>query len=1011
MKPIDLQISPPNSWIVFESLCHALFTEIWNDPYAQKNGRVGQAQNGVDVWGVPERKYGDSPSGVQCKGKTANYGSVAKFKEVSEECEKADGFEPSMEHWIFATTSPRDAKLQEQARKLSEDRKAKGLFTVSVFSWDDIVDKLCEHPKVLKEFYPNQADHIPELVERVKELITEKDVTLAGAFWTEIKFKEARDFKSALLGKKLGANDALSCPRLTQADALVRELTTSRTARLVGPPGAGKSVCAYQAAFTLSKEGYKVVRLLNPQIDTMPPFERFKETKTVVIIDDAHLMPIWLLEAIEQLSNDELTVLSTFNETGHEGRIGTYIALDPKRAVKTIAKSLRDDFQKTLRIVTQVDSRVGARGMDEDLSQRLTFAEEKADSPWQFCFILGGGRQRAGTIADAARTEGVDIILAIISALQIAGRDAIVTPHQITFFAQELGLDVVINQTSRLAKDRILISEVDCRTPHQRFASALLNKVLESQDSVGRKTIADALNRIVSNDQFPIIGIRNLFHELFYGGLGRWVCLFTTESRKTIVDRCWQAETNEERNEAALMIDELRRGNKVLLHDAVVGHEALLANWIETSEHPSGYGLSGLLNSLRQDHVDLGKVVLDNTDPVTIANKINTANPENAFTVSQLIGRAASIGNKTWNEAVANGIDHKACVLSAKKWPLDHELDSISELCSEICWYDKNLPLKMAEAITDQVKHAFSMNPFKTQRNLHGIFWGILDLDNSLGVYPKPDKVRLKIGRDYFADIDPKLVSKHFADLTLRQMRNASTFLMVLKKCSKAKYNATIRALDFEKLADLFEDEWANPSHEAEVLLSSLCATDESQKLVAKFFADNQDKLNLLPPRWIFISREVVLQHLDAGKKIRLAEFDNIDWRLGHYVIKFVAKERPQFLSSVVEQCQSTLVKSLSQLNAGWFRDAYDVLFALYEYVPDFLNTVVNEIDVIGAKDGWADSLRKGGKTAQAVALLIEIGLNLDGDVHILAEKLRHQFPKTSVVKKKEEKIADGLGG
>ncbi len=1003
MKPSDLQISPPNSWIVFESLCHALFTEIWNDPYAQKNGRVGQAQKGVDVWGFPERMYGDNPSGIQCKGKTANYSSVANFKEVREECKKADNFKPSLRHWIFATTSPRDAKLQEQVRKLSEDRKAKGLFTISVFAWDDIVDKLCEHPKVLKEFYPNQADHIPELVERVKELITEKDVTLAGTFWTEIKFMEARDFKSALLGKKLGANDALSCPRLTQADVLVRELTTSRTARLVGPPGAGKSVCAYQAAFTLSNEGYKVVRLLNPQIDTLPPFEQFKGTKTVVIIDDAHLMRTWLLEAIEQHSSDELTVLSTFNETGHEWRIGTYIAIDPKRAVKTIAKSLRDDFQKTLKIVAQVDSRVGARGMHEDLSQRLTFAEEKADSPWQFCFILGGGRQRAGTIADAARTEGLDIILAIISALQIAGRDAIVTPHQITSFAEKLGLDVVINQTSRLAEDRILISEVDCRTPHQRFASALLNRVLENQDEIGRKTIADALNRIVSNDKFPIIGIRNLFHELFYGGLGRWVRLFTAESRETIVDRCWKAETNEERNEAALMIDELRRGNDVSLHDAVAGHEALLANWIETSEHPSGYGLSGLLNSLGQNHVDLAKVVLNNTDPTTMANKINTANPDNAFTVARLIGRAASIGNKTWNEAVANGIDHKACVLNAKKWPLENELHSISELCSEIRWYDKRLPLKMAEAITDQVKHAYSLNPFKTQRHLHDIFWGILYLDNSLGIYPKPDKVQLKIGRNYLADIDPKLVSKHFADLTLRQMQNASTFLMILKKCSKAKYNATIRALDFEMLAVLFEDEWGDPSHEAEVLLSLLCATDESQNLVAQFFANNQDKLNLLPPRWIFISREVVLNHLDAGKKIRLAKFDHVDWRLGHYVIKLVAKERPQFLTSVVEQCQSTLVKSLSQRNASWFKNAYDFLFALYEYVPDFLNVIVNEINVTGAKDGWADSLRQGGKTAQAVAILIEVGLNLDGDVHILSEKLRRQFPKTSVLKKKKK--------
>ena len=48
-----LQLPPPAIWQDFEKLCHVLWREIWNDPATQKNGRSGQPQHGVDVFGQP----------------------------------------------------------------------------------------------------------------------------------------------------------------------------------------------------------------------------------------------------------------------------------------------------------------------------------------------------------------------------------------------------------------------------------------------------------------------------------------------------------------------------------------------------------------------------------------------------------------------------------------------------------------------------------------------------------------------------------------------------------------------------------------------------------------------------------------------------------------------------------------------------------------------------------------------------------------------------------------------
>ena len=58
-------LPPPNDPGEFESLCLDLFKELWQDQDAQKNGRRGQAQAGVDVFGQKAGEW----VGVQCKQK------------------------------------------------------------------------------------------------------------------------------------------------------------------------------------------------------------------------------------------------------------------------------------------------------------------------------------------------------------------------------------------------------------------------------------------------------------------------------------------------------------------------------------------------------------------------------------------------------------------------------------------------------------------------------------------------------------------------------------------------------------------------------------------------------------------------------------------------------------------------------------------------------------------------------------------------------------------------------
>ena len=125
---------PPNDPTAFESLCLELWKDIWQYPSAKKNGRNGQPQAGVDVYGQRQDEW----IGVQCKQKDGLLRTKLTVKELEEEVEAAKKFKPMLTSFILATTGPRDAIAQQRARELTERHEQRGLFTVEVWSWEDI---------------------------------------------------------------------------------------------------------------------------------------------------------------------------------------------------------------------------------------------------------------------------------------------------------------------------------------------------------------------------------------------------------------------------------------------------------------------------------------------------------------------------------------------------------------------------------------------------------------------------------------------------------------------------------------------------------------------------------------------------------------------------------------------------------------------------------------------------------------------------------------------------------
>lgn len=1010
------QIAPPKEWGTFEDLCHALFKRVWQDPLAQKNGRRGQAQHGVDVFGSPN---GDRRSyrGVQCKGKDSNYGSKAEWSEVLAEVAKAEKFSPKLDVWIFSTTAPADAVLQKAARELSVERRAKGLFSVDVLGWEEIQALMADVPEVIAEFYPEHADHLPQviealralpsleakfasLVERIDSKLLEPSNPHGSAVWETVTFDGDRGLGPALIGYPLGPSDAAACPRLTEVGTVLTQLKIAYSARLIGEPGAGKSICSYQTAKELAANGFEVLRLLDPQADNIALKPALIGKRRLYLIDDAHLLKPHILSRIEDQAGPDRQVLSTHNAVGRVSHRGT-ITLDAKRAVKTIAAALRADLSKTLQAVRLADDEVGERMMNADLSERLDHAESAADRPWQFCFVLGGGWRRSKQAADSARSADADLILAAVAMRQLVSRDARAIPREVAQVCECSGIDAeaVDQGLEWLEQQRLIVSATDCRTPHQRFASVVLKRILEGQNKDGREKIAIMIEGVLCDPQFPYAGLRVLIYELRFGSIDYcWTRLLRQPAVEIVVARCWTAKGSD-RGFAALALSDLwdfAEGGAT----AVVGrHVATLANWI-SNPSDGAYGFGHILNDLVQQDRDLAKKVITAADPIAIGAAYSNADPDTAYGLADLLRSIAYVKVDEFNAKVMAVLDRDKLREFAKHDDFLEDAFIFSKFCASMLWWDENLALEMAELFVPTAQQVLAKDPVEGFHQLsQDLASSVLRVFDVLGVYVgklKPTRRQWAIARRMCEIIDPKRVAEQVSSVRPRHFQSAAFFLHFLNRSAPQKYEAALRQLDWAKLDSAVGDNWANMDHDTEVFLATLYSSPETRPFVQKLIFNRADQIMHFPPRLMLMAPEVGLAHLAKGRPLRLAQNNHPRWDFGGMALAMIAEVRTELVERAVTPFVKAIARGVTNYNRDSTGPAEGLVRVMVEHAPIAWRAVLAKLDPTVAEKNLAGCLIQDEDHRRTAAIVIESAMALDGPVGDMARRLRARLPKTS---------------
>lgn len=117
---------------------------LWNDPNAQRHGRRGQRQFGVDIFG----SFGTLPVGAQAK-------NMKKLSEeaILDEIVLADQFKPKLTQYHIAVAGNRDASIQQFVRTRSLERQHEGLFPLHIHFFDDIVGGLSSRPEFVQKYW------------------------------------------------------------------------------------------------------------------------------------------------------------------------------------------------------------------------------------------------------------------------------------------------------------------------------------------------------------------------------------------------------------------------------------------------------------------------------------------------------------------------------------------------------------------------------------------------------------------------------------------------------------------------------------------------------------------------------------------------------------------------------------------------------------------------------------------------------------------------------------------
>lgn len=970
--------------IVFQRLCVALAKKRWSNLVATEIKKDG----GEDAMAVGEFALGSKRFRVAC----SLTGTLAKVRKDAQRIRQRGVV---LDELIFyAANKIMNTTLDQWKPTI---RKEFG-HDLSVISREDIIQELLN----------------PQNSWLVSTYLKTQSESGALANWERITFENQRGLGPALMGRSLGPSDVEACPTLDEVKTVLAHLQVAYSARVSGGPGAGKSLCAYQVGYALSKAGrsmYRLRRSYSGAIDFVHPAEG---NGAIYFVDDAHLLQPGVLEGLEEQANEEQYVVSTFNEIQTTTAQHHTIDIDANRAVQTIASRLGANPIETLSAVRAADSHVGEYYGDIQLTDRIDEAVAKSSFPWQFCFVLGGGWRRADQAAKRVKDAGHDVVLTALALYQLASRDASLSVGELADHCRtvDIPIDSVYSAVQWLADIRLVVSTHDIRCPHQRFASVILGKIFSRlSDDDSKRRFAALVRGVLSDPSVSIAGLYIVLDELGYQDSVRWHLkrILDEATRETVLGRCWAAETPVDRSHAGLVLTALGRYTDSWPKSLLESKISLIAGWISAARSTDGYGLGRLINDVWNDDEELCKAIVAKVQPQAMAVATSSAKIDDISAVAFLVDRLSLGATTTWKSEFGGTLDKSNLLTTVSNWPDLDRLFVLAKLCNAISHFDEEFSLDLAEAALPKFRQCFELDPIGTFEQLNDLLGQLLRVWDPLGVYKgplRPDGRRKAIARRLIRSIQDDQLASAISSATLRDFEPAARLLSVVRELCPRRFDSMSKQIDWSLIEETIGDAWAKLNHGAVVLLCQLSIRGDGRDVIPTILERNVKRIETMDARLAIVSPVSAFGVVEKGGQIALKENMTFGWDIVAYVVHQFGEKRPDLLRALLLPHEHAVAEALGRDQANTFSDVDAFVDVMQEYAPDNLDRILSEVDPSAAKTAWQSCLCASGKPRRAAAKLVQLSIEYGGTLGDVGVDLRHRFPAASVAAPK-----DGHGG
>lgn len=800
------------------------------------------------------------------------------------------------------------------------------------------------------------------------------------------------------MGRPLGPADAVSCPRLFESRTLIDELGRGYFARLVGEAGAGKSICAYQTAHHFATQGWRVLMLADPSVSQID-LKHAPSSKTLYLIDDAHLVAPWALGRAEGQASKDALLLSTHNSVEQSAARHGSIILDAKRAVRTIATELRKTLPDTIRLVKEIDDRVSDNPYHESIEGRLDQAE-RAERPWQFCFILGGGWRRAKIMIDSARAIGADIVLAIAGVRQIASRDARCDRESLATLIDGIPLPNIDldKATDWLVAQRLLISKEDLRTPHQRFAAVALLEALRGQTEAGQACIWEACRRLLQDSNLPIPGLRTLLYELGFSGGHYWRSRVQREWLNAMEARCWAAN-DADRSIAILALSEILSREPGWTRALSEEQRSKIVGWLSRPDNQTGYGLRQLLNNMRNDDEGFARDLMKDVDAISAATIYSEVSAKSTFYLGNYLMGALLLASNRWKSQFLEALDREKMLLVTSTWPAEEPLSSFSEYCEATYYAEPSLALDLAERIVPRVVTEIEKEPADAFREIQAIAWHVLKGIDLLGIYAKKHrqtKREAAICRTISGRLSAQLVGERLSHISRRQFQPAGYLIDFLRRSDRKVFGRVLGAIDWSAIDGTIGDSWENLSHDEEVFLSIASLDGATAKTIAALIEGRLKDAKTLRPRLSLLVPGLTERHLDQGRVITIGGRGHVDWMSAALILARLIEPRPDLVPAVLEPLVSPVSEMLSKSHPSFWRDAHLFFHLVRQFAAGHLERMLDGVDPGTAEPNWIAGIKSSPDVRRATAILVDAALSREDAIGEMTRRIRKKYPAKS---------------